>query len=345
MRLRVVALLALSLFVFASCGPPITEEVTIDFIADRDDVVVTANTTFDVDPQTETLRRRIDAARSIALANNDPWAVRFASVRPSSDSTYTQRKRGLLERMTRSVTIAPDDLQLVFADTNITVKTMRGDGWRELRFYPGTSSRATREQQAEFNRELTTWSQSVAKYFNAIQHVYAYMDSNPGRAKWLFAAILEEKSEDGLEPIVLEEEQPLVDDVRNAMDDIASIMDEKEGRAQSFAEEADLIFNPFPARMIVRVPGTVLANEGFGVAKDKSLVIETIDLFGMIRSLEGKWVSPDPLVALLEEEPVTSDQLAQMDRRATLMVASNDVAKELRARLTRPNEYLVRWRE
>src|SRR5262249_5434376 len=151
--------------------------------------------------------------------------------------TYTT-KRGVLQGVTRSALISDDELQQVFSDANITVNVVHGDGWRELRLYPGTSARATREQQRQFAGELATWSELVARYFAATHRLYSYMNENPGRAKYLFAALLSEKADDGSEPIVAEEEQPFVDDVTRAMEDVASRMDEQEGRAATFSEEA-----------------------------------------------------------------------------------------------------------
>jgi hypothetical protein len=343
MRLRVAALAALALIV--ACGRPPADDLTIEFSKSGEDVTVTADISLPLNPQTARAKERIDDARSAAIANTDPWTVRFARVTPNAEFTTMHRDHGVLDRVTRSVTIAPDDLQLVFSDANITVKSTRGDGWRDLAFYPGSSTRATREQQREFDRELAAWSRDVATYFRAVHQLYAYLDRQPQRAKWLFAAILSERNEDGSDPVVLEDEQPLVDAVTNAMADIADRMDAREGVAETIDEEADLLFNPFPARIIVRPPGTVLGSEGFEAPKGKDLVIEPIDLYTMIHSLEGKWISPDPLAALLRDEQVTAAQIAFAKRTSTAVVSELEIASEVRARLERPKVYRVRWRE
>lgn len=343
MRISIGALCALLLFV--SCGKPVVDELRIAFNSSGDEVVVVADTSFEMKPANDLMRRRVEIARAAAVANNDPWAVRFATLRASSDSTTMRRDHGVLEHVTRSVTIPPEDLQLVFADTNITVKTLRGDGWHEVAFYPGSSTRATREQQRLFNNELTEWSQSIARYFRAIHDLYAYLDRRPQRARWIFAAILGERNEDDSDPVLLEEEQPYVEAATKAMEEIAERMDASEGRAATFAETADLVFNPFPARVTVQVPGTVLASEGFVSSAKEGLVIEPIDLFGTLGSLEGKWITPDPLAALLREEKITSQQIASAERRSTTAVNSVDIANEIRSQLERPRSYLVRWRE
>lgn len=343
MRMRFAAL-GMLIFAVACARPPVTDDLRIEFSNTDDVVVVTADTTFEMKPFNDVMKHRVDVARAAAIASTDPWAARFSALRPSADSTFMRRDRGVLERVTRSVTIPPDDLQLVFADANITVKTMRGDGWREVSFYPGSSTRASREQLRDFNAELNEWSNAVARYFRAVHELYAYLGRQPHRAKWVFAAILIERGADGAEPLVLEEEQPLVDAVQNAMAEIGDRMDANEGRAATFGEQADLIFNPFPARITVRVPGTVLASDGFS-KKEKDLVIEPIDLFQMLQSLEGKWISPDPLAALLRDEGVTASDIAFAERRSTMLVTGADVADEIRSQLERPKSYVVRWRE
>ncbi len=347
MRMRSLSGALGALLLVASCARfPVTDEVRIQFSDSGESVVVTADTSFEMNPANELMRRRVDVARAAAIANNDPWAVRFAGVRASADSALMRRDHGVLEHVTRSVTIRPDDLQLVFADTNITVKTLHADGWREVSFYPGSSTRATREQQRQFNAELEEWSWSIARYFRAVHDLYSYLDRRPQRAKWVFAAILGERNADNSDPVLLEDEQPLVAAVTTAMEEIAARMDASEGRAATFAEEADLLFNPFPARVTIQVPGTVLASEGFiAASKGTELVIEPVDLFGTLGSLEGKWIAPDPLAALLREQALTSDQVAVLERRSTSSVSSVDIAREIRTQLERPRAYTVRWRE
>lgn len=343
MRMRFAALCLL--LAIAACRRPPTDEVTIDFRGEGETVAVTAVTAIPANPSNEAMRRRYETARAAALANTDAWAVRFARVRAAEDSATFHRERGTLTRVTRTATIPPDDLQLLFADANITVKTFHGDGWRELAFFPGSSTRATREQQRQFDAELMAWSREASAYFRAVHDLYRYLEHNPGRARWLFAAVFSEQNEDGTPVAVLEEETPLVEAVQLAMSNIADRMDAREGEAETIDEEADLIFNPFPARVVIRTPGSVLSSEGFTATNDGAPAIEPIDLYAMLTALEGKWISPDPLAALLRDEKTASSELADAERRSTALVTDRDIANELRARLQRPKSYVVRWRE
>jgi hypothetical protein len=132
----------------------------------------------------------------------------------------------------------------------------------------------------------------------------------------------------------------LVDHVEAAMDDIATMMD-REQDGVTFAEEADLIYNPFPARITIRVPGDVLSKEGF----EKELVIEPVDLFDVITSFEGKWISPDPLAELLREKRVPAGEMARHGFRSTKVVPASEIANAIREKMERPKSYAVRWRD
>lgn len=329
------------LLLLAACTRvPVTEELTIEPDADAETAVVTESSTFLLDPQNDRMAARVESARAAALSGSDPWSIRFARLAtPEEEKVTYQKKRGALERVTRSARIPTDNLQHLLSDTNITVHVLRGDGWQELAFYPGSGGRATREQQREFDAALATWSESVARYFTAVHHLYSYLQQHPGRDRYVFAALLAEKAEDAP---VTEDEAPLVEAVVDAMGSLATQMDVEEGRAASLAEEADLVFNPFPARVVVRVPGDVLAREGFG----KELTIEPVDLFTAVAALEGRWIAPDPLAALLrDEEGPSPEQLADVERKSTAVVGSSEIAQAIREQLVRPRVYSVRWRE
>jgi hypothetical protein len=312
---------AAALLLAAACTRRPADELTVELSRDDDHVVVTAQTALDS-----------DAARDAAMAGTDPWAVRFARVSSELERTTFQKTRGTLDRVTRSVRIPRRDLQQVFADTSVTVQVVSGEGWNELTFYPGTSTRASREQQRHFHDALATWSVDVARYYDAVHRLYTYMDSNPDRALALYEAILTPAGEEP--PALFEEEQPYVDQLLRTMDDLVGRMDEEEGNFATLADEADLIFNPFPARITVHVPGD-----------EKPLVIEPIDLLESIKSLEGRWISPDPLVAFLREENLSAEQLARQTRRATFNVTAADIESALRAQLTKPRTLSVRWRD
>lgn len=335
--------IALALLLLAACArPPVEDQVTIAFSEEHETATITAETRYTLQPRNDAERSRVDSARAAALTGTDEWTVRLSRLAPESDRITFERTRGQLERVVRSAVVPATEVERLFADASIGAQYVSGDGYRELHFYPGTSGRASREQQRHFDEALDAWSKDVARYFTALHHLYAYLDEHPQRARYVFAALLSEKSIDGAPPAVLDDEQPLVDAVVEAMDRIAARMDEHEGRAHSFAEEADLIYNPFPARVVVRVPGEILAREGFA-SSDNGVAVEPVDLFTAIGSLEGKWVRPDPLAVLLRNDKVTAEDLARMPRESEPVVSASEVAKALRELLERPRTYRIRF--
>ena len=332
---------AVLLLLSAACvRPSISDDVSIEIEA-NDRVRVASQTTFnDADLKTPAALAKIDAARFAAQHGTDEWSARFARVTAEDESLTVEKHRGKITRVTRVVRIPVSDLQQVFADTNITINLLNGEGWRELAFYPGGSMRATREQQKHFENALTSWSGLAARYYGAIERLYFYLNANPQRAPDLFADLLGESGDGISEPAMLEEERSLVDAVKSAMEEIATRMDQQQDGAMTLAEEADLVFNPFPARMTVRVPGEVVSSEGF----TKELVIEQVNLYEAIKALEGRWISPDPLVALLRDEEVKSSIMASQPRRS-ITVSATDIADALREQMKRPERYYVRWRD
>jgi hypothetical protein len=338
--LRRFAPVVLALLLASCTQPPVSDEVTVA-IEKNDRVLITAQTTFnDSDIKSDQRMAILQAARFAALHDTDEWSARFGRVTAEDEEVTTLKHRGELDRVTRSVRIPVHQLQQVFSDVNITVNVLNGDGWRELSFIPGGSIRASREQRRHFDDAMQTWSGAVARYFLAVDRLYGYLNANPQRAEPLFAALFKDENEDAM-LAVAEEEQPLVDDVNGAMAQIATMMDQvQESGGATFGEEADLIYNPFPARMTIKVPGDVISKEGFG----KELVIEPVNLLEAITSLEGKWISPDPLAALLRDQPPTSQELARQPRHSANVVPASDIATAIREQLGRPRTYAVRWR-
>jgi len=340
---RIGALIVV-LFLAGCARSPVMDDLTIEPAKDSDFMVVTVSTTFALQTENDQVRDRVEAARSAALSGVDAWSLRFARLSPEEEQVSYARTRGALDRVTRSARIEGGALQQLFSDTNITVDFVHGEGWRELTFYPGTSTRATREQRQHFEAELGRWSESVGRYFTTMDHLYDYLEDQPQRARYIFAALFSEKGRDGAEPVVSEEELPLIEAVGRAMEEVSGRMDDQEGRAATFLEEADLVFNPFPARVLIRLPTEALSSEGFTKEKG-TLTIEPVDLYASIAGLEGQWISPDPLALLLREQTPTAAEMATIPRHSRAVVSSNEIARAITAQLTRPRTYRVRWRE
>ena len=340
MRRRLALIVAVLL---AACGRvPVSDDVTVQ-IEKNDRVLVTVQTTFnDVDSQTPEQLAFVDAARAAAQNGTDDWSARFARLTLEDEAVTVEKHRGKVERVTRAVRIPSGELQQVFADANITVHFLNGPSWRELALYPGGSVRGTSEQRRHFDAAMTEWSAAVASYFVSIDQLYVYLNANPSRARHLMAAVLNEQI-DGGDPIVAEEEQPLIEHVSTTMENLATLMDQEQDGGLTFAEETDLLYNPFPSRTTVRVPGDILSREGF----PQDMVIEPVSLLAAITALEGRWISPDPLAMLLrkDDETPAATKLANEPRRSASVVKASEIAEAIREKLVRPKAYVVRWRD
>ncbi|HVE73140.1 MAG TPA: hypothetical protein VNI54_17365 [Thermoanaerobaculia bacterium] len=340
--MRSRALLALLLLLCAACGRmPVRDEITLQPSEHDDTVTVTVSTDFWLSPPTDEMLARVETARAAALANTDPWSVRFGRLNPPHEERHIVDKvKGKVRGVTRSARMPSDDLQHLFSDANVTVDVVRGEGWRELRLYPGSDGRATREQRQKFEETLQVWSRSVTRYFTAMHQLYAYLDRNPHRAEAVFAAMFEEENAAAIDE---ETELPLIQAVGRSMTEINDRMETTEQQSEVF-ELAELVFNPFPGRVVVRPPRDILSVEGFE-QKGNEVLIDEVDLFASLKGLEGRWISPDPFAASLREHEMTAKEMAEAERRSTATVDGNEVTRAIREQLTKPKAYVVRWRD
>lgn len=83
----------------------------------------------------------------------------------------------------------------------------------------------------------------------------------------------------------------------------------------------------------------------FTLRKGNEVIVEPVDLFATLTSLEGKWIAPDPMAALLRDQTPLAADLAELPRRSEAVVSRSEIARALREELTRPRMYSVRWRD
>lgn len=297
MRKTIVAALALLLL---SCDPLARTELrlTFDETGEKVAVAILAD------------KERVNAIREVSgegfgediLRSRDEWSLRLANANAGNERIIFDRSGRELTRVEQQATIDGRDLQKLFYDVGVTVQMTRGDGWSELTLYPGTSTRATRQQRTNVANKLREFADQVARYYQSIGAMYKYVDANSNRAEDLFAALFAEK-DDEVVPLS-DDERDLVKNVRAALEPLFT------AEAGAFNREADLVYNPFPGRIDVVVPGQTLIVEGFAKAQNGELVASTITPTDALPSLEGRWISPEPLAAGGDGEKVTARELA-----------------------------------
>jgi hypothetical protein len=252
------------------------------------------------------------------------------------------REHGELVRAERIARIESGDLQKIFFDVAVSAVVTHGDGWAELAVYPGTSTRATRSQRDDAEKKLSAYSERAVVYFGAVRAMYGYLNERPQRAEELFAALFRDP-EDPQPPLINDEEHDLVTAVRKGLEGLTENADTEQLEA-----EADMVYNPMPARIIVRVPGQPLVVEGFAIGRGGDLVAEPPSLLDAVASLEGRWVTPDPLAFATRPggggDPAKEAALiAAMPRHAASVIGEIEVADALVQRLRPAPRYRVRW--
>jgi hypothetical protein len=329
-------------FLFAaSCANIVHHDLTLTFDESGEHVTIAAATSIPTTKDSHD-RARDDRLRDDILAGRDEWSLRFANANPESYRVVLDRARGELIRAERSARIDNTDLQKVFFDVAVSAVVTRGDGWAELAIYPGTSTRATRPQRDDAEKKLRAYSERAVRYFSAVRTMYDYMNEHQLRAAEIFSALFRDEN-DPRPSLLTDEEHDLVTAVRRGVDGLTENDDTEQLEA-----EADLVYNPMPARIVVRVPNEPLLVEGFTRGKDGELVAESPSLIEAIAALEGRWVTPDPLAFSIRpggggDNDKEAALIAAMPRHATAVVGAIEVGDALIQKLRPAPRYRVRW--
>ena len=304
-RTRQVAL-ACGLLLLAGCfDPPVQESVRLRFFPNGA-VAVTDTVELDMlenGQSNPALERRMSDLRRELLDGVDPWARRFDSIKPVAERLSWEKRLGTLAEARRSALIAePRSLGDLFSDTSISVTYEVGeDGRAELVIVPGAPSQATRRQRRDVERTLDEWSASIAEYLAATAELYRWLDDNPDRAEACFQSLLGDAIEEGsatgprdLSP----REQQMVDKVEDAMDGVLLVLLIPDGEDRSLDELSHLVYDPFPAPLSVQLPADPLETEGFqaSASEEKVWLVDSPGLWEALRSLEERWISPDPVL-------------------------------------------------
>jgi len=343
---RQTILILTSAILLAGCfETPVHERLEISF---RDDapMVVRAEVNFAEDPPEEAVRDRLRLVRQEYLDLRDPWTRRFERLDARYETYSWERSQGEPVRVARSATATPHRLSDLFYDTSVRAAYDERDGVADLALYAGASQRATREQEREFRDSVDQFSRDVTSYFRAMDAVYDYLDREPDRAVVVFAALV---GEDGDWESPNEDEAALLEQVTDATDRVMSVLATSPSRAWSFEEISSLVNDPFPAEVVILPAGEILELEGF--ERDEAsggIRVPRVSLWAAFESLRGRWLSPDPLVALVEagrtEGPSLSPETMASEARLSRPPGDwNEVRTELMSRLTPASTYRARW--
>jgi len=309
-----IALLALLCLPLTACfEEPIREHLHLSLRGDGPVVVtvvqeVTPSNDIGDNPE---LTDRLEESRDTIDYSLDPWSQRFALLEPLAEHVSIERVDGELRRSIHSGVLSSFDevLRMVEAD-GLTGSLEVVDGTAELELFPTGGSRATYTQRQDTDRLLSEWSAVLAVYFESVVALYAHLDEQPNRAVPCFAHIFDKHEGLGntgpLEPV----EENLVVRVKDAMEEVAFALMVPSGQAFSLNELTRLVYDPFPARLTIAVIGEVLGSEGLEAGAD-FFDRPPVDGWNALKSLEGRWISPDLVTAAAA--PVSDDRQPDPD--------------------------------
>ena len=297
--------LACGLLLLAGCfDPPVKESVRLRFFPNG---AVAVTNTVELDllkdgVSNPALERRMSELRRDLLDGVDPWARRFDSVKPVAERLSWEKRLGALATARRSALLAePRELGDLFADTALSVTyEVSEDGVAELVVVPGVPSQATRRQRKELEGALEGWSEAIAEYLAATAELYRWLDDNPDRAAACFQALLGDAIEEGSgdAEALSAREQQMVKKVEEAMEAVLYVLVIPDGADRSPDELSHLVYDPFPAPLTIQLPSDPVEVEGFEASgsEDRVWAADSPGLWTALRSLEERWIAPDPVL-------------------------------------------------
>jgi len=354
---RILVLLALAFLLGACFEPPVDESVQLRFLANGA-VVVTSTVTLlnkTEEGDNAALSRRLDGIRQSLVEGSDAWSRRFAGVQPALEKSSWEKSFGVLTKGVHSAVLTePKDLAALFGDTSLNVSYEIKEGVAEMVIAPGPAGAATSRQRQQVERTLDAWTANVARYLAEGVDLYRYLDERPNRARACLGALFADQLSDADKkklPSLSDTEKEHVDRLQAAMQEVWSILNVPEGEDHTPDELSHLVYDPFPGRLTVRLPAApVEAPEGFTVGKDNTLTAEGPGLWQALRSLEGHWLTPDPVLISMEhlrrspDAPFDLSALLRQPRRTEKPPDAREVRLAIEERLRPAPVYRVLWK-
>ena len=353
MRYCRAALVLITCLPLAACfEEPVREHVHLT-IRNDDPVIVTVVqevASSDVAQGNLKLAYRLEESRETIEQGLDPWNRRFVLLAPLAERSSIERLEGELRRSTHSAVLPSfeEAVRLLEAD-GLTGSLAHAGGSSEVQLFPTGGSRATYLQRQDAERKIATWSEVLAVYFEAVAGLYEHLDERPDRAIPCFAHIFDKHEGIGATGPLEEFEEDLLGRAKTAMEDVALALLVPDNDAFSLNELTRLVYDPFPARLTLAVDGQVLVARGW-IEKDGFFERPAVDAWNALRSLEGRWISPDLVTAVAA--PVSEDQqpdpdvllFASLPRRFSNPPTAGEVEAAIQTALVPEDEFVLRWR-
>lgn len=301
-------------------------------------------------------RKRLEQLAQQIERGDDSWSREVARLEPARERIASEREAGRLVLAERSVDLVdPRDLAPVFAASGVDYAFGVVGGTATLTLRPGSSRRATGRDRAAYQASIGPWLQAAGAYVAALRALYGYLEVEPSRARAclgpLVADVLDDDVKESL-PELREEEQSLVDAVNEAMNALASVFRAQEASDEGYSldEISNLVHDPFPAPLTIRLPRAPLEVTGFEAGEGGTLVVGGTSLWSAWLAVAAKVVEPDPLREVVtrfratvgEPAPLDLDNFAALPRFAEA-VDARALGERIALRLEPAPLYQVSW--
>jgi len=290
---------------------------------------------------------RLDEARTEIERGWDRWRPLFDELEPVAERSIVERVDGLARRALYSGVVSSFEPVQHFLGGVGLAATLDTDGpLYELQLAPTGAPPATWNERQEVERRLDEWSVTVAAYLAEASELYEHLDRRPDRAVACLSHLFDSHGEES-GPLD-EREEELIIALKERIEAVSEALLVGGDEMFSLNELSRRAFDPSPARLTLSVMGETVEIEGF-LDQDGYLERPAIDLWNALTALEGRWIAPDLVTAMVapgpgELQPHPDPELfAGLDRRYAPAPDPVDVAAALRSHLVAPDLPRVAW--
>jgi hypothetical protein len=336
--------------------PPVREDVLLSF-DERGGVEVVVTTRLEKEDSYRKNPRALERlleAREAARCGEDAFTRQLERLAPATLTRRLSSRDGALRESVRTATFADArSVERLFEGAPVWMSVGSSGNETRLEILTGPGGRATTAERLEVSRELDRFAGATARYVAALAALWAWLDERPGLERFVVGALvgadLPEPTD--VSPEDKEEGKALFDAASDAMSEVHGFfLIKDDGRGETLDELSRKVYDPFPAPLRVRVPGTVLEATGFVPEEDGGYRVPPVSLWGALPGLSGRWITPDPLAEKLRrkerasEEDPDVDRILSGGRRVLARPSAAEVREALEAALVPAPAYRLRWR-
>lgn len=347
---RAAVVVVVCLVTCACFEEPVREHVHLTMLGGEVVVVTTVEDVAgpELAGSNQRLTDRLDEARAEIERGWDRWRPLFDELRPAAERSIVERVDGLARRAVYSgVVTSFGPIQHFLGGAGLAA-TLDADGpLFELQLAPVGSPPATWNERQEVERRLDEWSVTVATYLAQARELYEHLDRRPDRAVACLSHLFDSHGEES-GPLD-EREEELIAALKERIEAVSEALLVGADEMFSLNELSRRAFDPFPARLTIALMGEKVAVEGF-IERDGSLERPAVELWAALAALEGRWIAPDLVTAMVAPGPFDlqphpdPELFAGLDRRYAPAPDPAEVAAALRSHLVAPDLHRVSWR-